>query len=122
MANPQTLQFTEQNALVVALKFINRELRITNSALARTYGLRRATLEDIANKGIYLSRYHKKYMRIFIKVINGKKRQMQLLTNNNAIVVMKIKDLFYDLMLIENGIPTDSEINVYERIQKYVVR
>lgn len=121
MANPQTLKVTRQTSLVVALQFINLELGITNSTLARTYGLRRATLEEIVNKGIDLPRKHDMYMRVFIRVLNDKRRQ-QLVTNNNPGLVVKIKDLVYDLMLIEYGLPTDAEIRAFERFNKYGVR
>ncbi len=121
MANPQTLRFTNQNALMVALNFINEELEITNSTLARTYGLRRATLEDIANKGIDLPRCHKKYMGVFIRVLNNKRRQLILIDRESPKIV-KIKDIMYDLQLIDYGIPTDAEIKAFELAKKYGVR
>jgi len=120
MTNKQ-LKFSQQNALQMALDFVNNTLSITDSVLARKYGVTRSTLANI-RKGTILTRSYEKYLQILVRVLVGRMRSEQ-----HALLLAKeqenekIVKLLADMMMVHCSIPTDAEIRRFELHRKYDV-
>ena len=114
MANSNTgeLKVTRQKALTMALKFITTRFKnITIPQLESEYGLSHTTLYRIRDKKA-VSKSTEHYMRVFVRIISTKRHYAQLTGNDQ--LVTHIDHLLRDLMLVQNGVPTDAEIRLYE--------
>ena len=110
MANSNTgeLKVTRQKALTMALRFMLYNFKnITITQLEKEHGLARKTLYRILD-GNDLPRCTDVYMRVFVRIINDRRRSA--LTMGMSDLIDDINHLFRDLMLVQYGVPTDREI------------
>lgn len=113
MANSNTseLQVTQLKAPTLALKFITTRFKNINiTQLEKEYGLSHSTLDRIRkNKAVPNS--HDYYIRVFVRIIDAKRQSAQISGNDR--LVQHIDHVLRDLMLVQNGIPTDAERRLY---------
>lgn len=111
MANSNTsgLTVTRQHALTMALKFITTQFKnITIAQLEKNYQLSHSTLYRIEND-MDVPRSANDYMRVFVRIIGAKRRSALLMGRTD--LVDDIDHLLRDMMLVQNGVPTDEEID-----------
>lgn len=114
MLNPNAIMAiqkkpTDQKPLTMALKFINEKLHIKDLYLENKYMLSHKTLWKIKN-GYDIPRSHKAYMRVFLGILNEKRKECEIASEykerpiyaeKNRVLADSIKDLLLNILLSE---------------------